>query len=105
MTGRSRGRVRVVHCSDPLPEGRVSIRREEHDVACCRLAEADAPLRHDRDQAWRDFVAWRGNYDAVLRRFASLCWAPDAPWSSDRAIRFHRALISRRRARIYGDLP
>jgi hypothetical protein len=45
------------------------------------------------------------NYDAVLRRFASLCWAPDAPWSSDRAIRFHRALISRRRARIYGDLP
>lgn len=90
---------------DPSPEGPVSIRREEYDVACCRLAEADAPLRRDRDQAWRDFVGWRVNYDAVLRRFASLCWAPDAPWSSDRAIRFHRALISRRRARIYGDLP
>jgi hypothetical protein len=90
---------------DPSPEGPVSIRREEYDVACCRLAEAGAPLRRDRDQAWRDFVGWRVNYDAVLRRFASLCWAPDAPWSSDRAIRFHRALISRRRARIYGDLP
>ena len=71
----------------------------EYDPACCRLAEAGAPLRCDRDRARRDFVGWWVTYDAVLRRFASLCWAPDAPWSSDRAIRFHRAASSRRRAR------
>jgi hypothetical protein len=84
---------------DPSPRGPISVDRAEYDEVCARLAATGAPLRRDREQAWRDFVGWRVNYDATLLRFASLCWAPQAPWSSDRAIPFHRAPISRRRAR------
>jgi hypothetical protein len=83
----------------PAPTDPISIRREEFEGVCARLAEAGAPVRTDRDKAWRDFAGWRVNYDAVLLQFASLCWAAEAPWSSDRAIAFHRAPISRRRAR------
>jgi hypothetical protein len=83
----------------PSPTDPISIRREEFDAVCARLAEVGAPVRTDREQAWRDFAGWRVTYDAVLLRFASLCWAAEAPWSSDRAIAFHRAPIGRRRAR------
>jgi hypothetical protein len=83
----------------PSPESPIAVRREEYDAVCRDLAAAGAPVRPDREQAWRDFVGWRVNYEAVLLRFASLCIAPDAPWSSDRAIPFHRAPIGRRKAR------
>ena len=83
----------------PSPTDQISIRRAEFDAVCAHLAEVGAPLRTDGEQAWRDFSGWRVTYDAVLLRFASLCWAAEAPWSSDRAIAFHRAPISRRRAR------
>jgi hypothetical protein len=83
----------------PSPTDQISIRRAEFEAVCAHLAEVGAPLRTDGEQAWRDFSGWRVTYDAVLLRFASLCWAAEAPWSSDRAIAFHRAPISRRRAR------
>ncbi len=84
---------------DPAPSDPVSVTRPEFDAACRELAAAGAPLRADRDQAWRDFAGWRVNYDAVLLRFASLCRAPTAPWSADRPIPFRRAPITRRRLR------
>jgi hypothetical protein len=84
---------------DPAPDDPISITRAEYDELCRRLTDAGARLKPDRDQCWRDFVGWRVNYDGVLLRFASLCMAPPAPWSADRAIPFHRAPISRRRAR------
>ena len=53
-------------------------------------------LKADRDQAWRDFVGWRVNYDQVLLALAALVMAPYAPWSSDRSSRFRpRALRGR----------
>jgi hypothetical protein len=81
---------------DPAPDDPISITREEYDELYDRLAAAGAPLKQDRDQAWRDFAGWRVNYDDVLLRFASLCTAPPAPWSSDRAIPFYRVPIFRR---------
>jgi hypothetical protein len=84
----------------PAPDDPISIRREEFDEVLDRLAVAGAPLRPDRDQAWRDFAGWRVNYDSVLLRFASLVAAPEAPWSSDRPITFHRAPLAVRRARV-----
>jgi hypothetical protein len=84
---------------DPAPTDPIAVRRDEFDTACAVLARAGVPLREDLDQAWRDFAGWRVNYDAVLLRFASLCTAPSAPWSGDRPVAFHRAPVSRRRAR------
>jgi hypothetical protein len=70
---------------NPAPDDPISITREEFDEVCDLLAETGVPLRQDRDQAWRDYVGWRVNYDAVLLRLAALTMAPYAPWSSDRS--------------------
>ncbi len=70
---------------DPRPTDPISLRREEFDDACERLAAGGVALRPDRDRAWRDFAGWRVNYDAVLLALARLTMAPYAPWSSDRA--------------------
>ncbi len=81
---------------DPAPDGDISVTREEFDEAYDRLARAGVAL-NERDEAWRDFVGWRVNYDAVLLALAALVMAPYAPWSSDRSIRFRvRALRGRR---------
>ena len=51
---------------DPSPDDPISITRDEYDEAYDRLAAAGVELKADRDQAWRDFVGWRVNYDQVL---------------------------------------
>jgi hypothetical protein len=84
---------------DPGPDDPISITRQEYDQVCDRLAAAGVPLRPDRDQAWRDFVGWRVNYDTVLLALAGLTMAPYAPWSSDRSLRFRSPLLSRRTTR------
>ncbi len=86
---------------DPEPDGPISIARDEFDVACAKLAEVGIPLKADRQQAWRDFVGWRVNYDEVLVSLAGLTMAPYAPWSSDRSIRYRvRAKPVARLARV-----
>lgn len=83
---------------NPKPTDPISISREEFETAYNQLAEQGVPLKLDRDQAWRDFVGWRVNYDAVLLRLAGLIMAPYAPWSSDRSLPYRRSLfVSRRR--------
>lgn len=84
---------------NPAPDDPISIHRDEFDQTCARLLAAGARLKADRDQAWQDFAGWRVNYDTVLLQFASLCAAPETPWSSDRAIVFQRPPLTRRRAR------
>ena len=71
--------VSTVGSDDPI-----SITREEFDDACAELRDAGVPLRSDLEKAWRDFVGWRVNYDAVLLELAAITIAPYAPWSSDR---------------------
>jgi hypothetical protein len=76
----------IVHEPDPhYPAQPISVRRDEFDVVCDRLAAEGAPLKADRDQAWRDFAGWRVNYDTVLLALCSITMAPPATWSSDRA--------------------
>jgi hypothetical protein len=84
---------------DPAPDGPISVTRAEYDAVCRRLTDAGAALKPDRDRTWRDFVGWRVNYDVLLLRFAALCMAPPAPWSSDRAVAVQRLPIARRRPR------
>ena len=70
---------------DPRSDDPISITRQEFDQACERLAAAGVPIRSDREQAWRDFVGWRVNYDTVLLELAALTQAPPTPWTSDRS--------------------
>ncbi len=70
---------------DPAPTDPISIIRAEFDGAYDRLAIAGLPMRVDREQAWRDFSAWRVYYDKPLLDLAELTMAPYAPWTSDRS--------------------
>lgn len=74
---------------DPSPQkgDPISIRREEFDAACERLAAQGVPLKADLDLAWQDFAGWRVNYDRVLIALANLTMAPEAPWSRDREMK------------------
>jgi fumarate reductase subunit D len=75
----------IPYDADPAPTDPISVARDEYDAVCDALAEAGVPLRADRDQAWRDFVGWRVNYDTVLVIMAGFVMAPYAPWISDRS--------------------
>lgn len=44
----------------------VSITRAEFDGALEHLVGSSVPVLADRDAAWRDFVGWRVNYDAIV---------------------------------------
>ncbi len=68
---------------DPAPTDPILITRAEFDHVWDQLAAADAPLKADQEQAWRDFSGWRVNYDRVLVRLCALTLAPPATWSSD----------------------
>ncbi len=81
---------------DPQPTDPISVTRPEFDDVCDRLAAAGAPMRPDRDQAWRDFAGWRVNYDEVLVRLCAVIIAPAAPWSSDRSLTSYRPRLRRR---------
>lgn len=74
----------IPHPADPAPDGEISVTREEFDSSWEQLAAAGAPMKQDRDQAWKDFAGWRVNYDAALLGLATLTMAPEALWSSDR---------------------
>ena len=47
----------------------IAITREEFDIVLARLERSGVPIVTDRDAAWRDFVGWRVNYDAIIEAF------------------------------------
>jgi hypothetical protein len=75
----------IPHDPDPPADGPISIARDEWEAVLDGLAAIGVPVTADRDRAWRDFVGWRVNYDAVLLGLANLTMAPFAPWSADRS--------------------
>ena len=58
----------------------ISISREEFDAVLGRLQRSGIPLVADRDAAWRDFVGWRVNYDAIIESFYMLFDCPRTDW-------------------------
>jgi hypothetical protein len=75
---------------DPhFPATPICVERQEFEAVLNRLAEVGLPLKPDREQSWRDFAGWRVNYDRALILLCGLVMAPEAPWSSDRAPKFH----------------
>ena len=77
---------RIAYNGDPSPDDPISVSRAEFETALDEMAAAGVPLKPDREQAWRDFVGWRVNYDTVLLALAELMIAPPARWSSDRRL-------------------
>lgn len=83
----------VPHNHGAHTAGPISVTRIEFDEACQKLAAAGVPLKPNRDQAWKDFVGWRVNYDIVLLALCGLTMAPSAPWSADRSLVTPRARL------------
>lgn len=71
---------------NPAPDDPISVDRQEFDSLCLELEAAGIALKPDREQAWRDFVGWRVNYDATLVQLCQMVVAPLAMWSSDRSV-------------------
>jgi hypothetical protein len=69
---------------EEFPHISISISQDEFNDVLNRLADADVPLKSDRQQAWEDFSGWRVNYDRPLIELCQLIMAPPAFWSSDR---------------------
>ena len=69
----------------PYPEtfdGTESIRisREEFEQVLARLERGGVPILADHEVAWRDFVGWRVNYDAIVESGYQLFDCPRVTW-------------------------
>lgn len=60
----------------------ISISRAEFDLVLARLERSGVALVADHDVAWRDFVGWRVNYDAIVERCYELFTCPRTDWHS-----------------------
>lgn len=76
---------RLPYDPDPPSDGAISVSREEWEAVLDDLAVDGVRIVADRDQAWRDFVGWRVNYDAVVLSLAQFTMAPYAEWNADRS--------------------
>jgi hypothetical protein len=61
---------------------KIAISREEFDIVLARLERGGVPLIADRDAAWRDFVGWRANYDAIIEAAYLQFNCPRTDWFS-----------------------
>jgi hypothetical protein len=74
---------------DPhYPENSICVERAEFDSVLDQLAVAGLPIKVNRERAWQDYAGWRVNYDRALILLCGLVMAPEAAWSSDRALQF-----------------
>ena len=66
------------------PSEGIALTYEEFVDAIERLASVDFPLERSNEEAWRDFVGWRVNYEAAANAIARAIDAPPALWSGPR---------------------
>ncbi|HEY6474047.1 MAG TPA: hypothetical protein VIY26_14230 [Acidimicrobiales bacterium] len=65
---------------DPLPTTELRLTRADFDDGLRRLIEVKFPMERDADEAWRNFVGWRVNYEAIVDELTRLILPPPAPW-------------------------
>ncbi len=58
----------------------IAITRDEFDIVLARLERTGVPLVSDRDAAWRDYVGWRVNYDAIIEALYIQFTCPRIDW-------------------------
>ena len=78
----------VAFDADEVPE--ISVGRAEFDQSLAFLVEARVIEEVDAERAWRRYAWLRSGYDTAIRGLAGLTQAPEAPWTSDRALRVGR---------------
>jgi hypothetical protein len=71
---------KVEYPKDVKNDIHVAITREEFDIVIARLERGGVPLVADREAAWRDFVGWRVNYDAIIENFYVRFNCPRIDW-------------------------
>jgi len=71
---------RIAYPTNPGHDTPISIAREEFDGVLDRLERSGIPLLADHESAWRDFVGWRANYDAIIEEFYELFTCPRTDW-------------------------
>jgi hypothetical protein len=59
----------------------IAITRHEFDLVLEHLERSGVPLVADHDVAWRDFVGWRVNYDAIIEDLYGRFTCPRVDWS------------------------
>src|SRR5216683_5110577 len=66
------------------PEAGISLTYAEFLDAVARMSEVKFPIERDLEQAWRDFVGWRVNYERAAFAVAAAVDAVPALWSGPR---------------------
>jgi hypothetical protein len=70
---------------DPSPNGPIDLSYEEFSEAVDAVIATGFVPERPTAEAWRHFVGWRVNYEAIAYRLADLLVAPPAPWSGERS--------------------
>ncbi len=66
------------------PAAGISLTYAEFLAAVARMSEVKFPIEREPEQAWRDFVGWRVNYERAAFAVASAVDAVPALWSGPR---------------------
>jgi hypothetical protein len=69
---------------DADPSDGISLSYDDFTEAIGRLREVDYPIERPLEDAWRDFLGWRVNYEAAAYALAWTVEAPPALWSGAR---------------------
>jgi len=59
---------------------RISVTREEFEIVLDHLERSGVPILEDHSAAWRDYVGWRVNYDAILEDLHVRFTCPRLDW-------------------------
>ncbi len=72
--------LKIPFDEDPLPTTGIRLTRAQFDDGLRRLVEVKFPMERDADEAWRNFVGWRVNYEPIVDELSRLILPPPAPW-------------------------
>ncbi len=72
--------LQIPYDDDPLPTAGIRLSRQEFDEGFRRLEAVNFPAERDADEAWRNFVGWRVNYEPIVDALTAIIVPPPAPW-------------------------
>jgi hypothetical protein len=75
----------------------ISVSREEYDEALQALSDAGVVADVDAERGWHRYAWLRSGYDTAVIGLAGYTRAPEAPWTSDRALHVGRPRFFSRR--------
>jgi len=78
------GALHIEFDPDPLPTDGIRLTYDEFRQGIDRLQRAEFPFERTPEDAWRHFVGWRVNYEAIVDALTRLVMPPPAPWFAER---------------------